>query len=369
MHFLLIISVLVPAYGMICEDTEYPLDNKVCCKTCQPGYGVVAECTYADGASECDLCVPGRTFSDRISHTKCKPCTVCGANSHARHACNATHDAVCECNTDFFYDKDQNRCRLCEMCKEGQGASRPCKSSHNTKCAECPNGTFSDVMSGTLGCVPCSKCRSHEVMLKACTPSQDTICMGKLDVPAPKTTNGVFAEDTQRSNKGAELIPLYCVIMGLIVVALLAYAIYKHWQLRGKKRRAQYEKEQQHNKSTDSGVYIDMDSKNLNSTKVRDLSQIKKKELEVYLTKDHDGQNWTHLASELGYNSQIEAFKKRGYEENHMPVRYLLLEWGENDDATVGILVKALRTIGRQDVVKIIHGEKDKSDRVDVHTV
>jgi hypothetical protein len=35
-------------------------------------------------------------------------------------------------------------------------------------------------------------------------------------------------------------------------------------------------------------------------TRIRDLPSAKKKELEVVLTTEKDGQNWTHLATELG---------------------------------------------------------------------
>jgi hypothetical protein len=67
-----------------------------------------------------------------------------------------------------------------------------------------------------------------------------------------------------------------------------------------------------------------------------------------------------------GYNSsKIEGFQScRGDEERCVdqvtPVRYMLLEWAENDSATIGLLVRALKNIGRQDVLKVLQGEPHK---------
>ena len=61
-----------------------------------------------------------------------------------------------------------------------------------------------------------------------------------------------------------------------------------------------------------------------------------------------------------GYNtSKIASFEVRAEQDQHTPIRYMLLEWGKSDSATVGVLVHALRHIGRRDIAKVLAGNRD----------
>ena len=59
-----------------------------------------------------------------------------------------------------------------------------------------------------------------------------------------------------------------------------------------------------------------------------------------------------------GYSSsKIASFELRGEHEGQQPMRFLLLEWGKSDNATVGILMRALKRINRQDVTRSVFGD------------
>ncbi|XP_064646883.1 tumor necrosis factor receptor superfamily member 16-like [Lineus longissimus] len=350
-------------YALICPDKEYNLEETRCCTKCLPGSGVRKDCTF-DNNTYCEPCINERTYSPHTSHTeRCRQCRQCGPDAILRRTCNTTHDTICECNQDYYFNESAGECKKCDKCEKGTGVTKICSKNMNTQCSVCKNGTFSDFTSATLGCIPCSACKRDETMIQGCIASQNTLCLRRSDILLPRSTESSGPEES--SNTGAELIPLYCAIMGLVVVALLAYAVYKHWKLRGKKRRAAYlEKEAAKRTGSDSGVYLDQDNKLYNSgTKIRDLPPAKKKELEVVLTTEKEGQNWTHLAKELGYNSsKIEDFRRTDEERGmETPVRYMLVEWAENDSATIGLLVRALKNIGRQDVLKVLQGEQTKT--------
>ena len=45
--------------------------------------------------------------------------------------CNTTHDAVCECESGFYWDDRDRTCRHCETCNVGFGALNQCTRSAN----------------------------------------------------------------------------------------------------------------------------------------------------------------------------------------------------------------------------------------------
>ena len=59
-----------------------------------------------------------------------------------------------------------------------------------------------------------------------------------------------------------------------------------------------------------------------------------------------------------GYNnSQIASIEVRSQQEGQTALRFLLLDYSRQEDATVGHLVDALRDIGREDAVQSLYGE------------
>jgi len=177
-----------------------------CSAACPAGTGSLGGCPQdvADCAAPCDDSV---TFNDGGSW-RCRTCRTCPPNSRVKRACNATHDTECECERDFFQSEPESadsghvrhsnhrqsrhrplgsateptECRACELCQHGWGAARPCSLTQNTVCRKCPAGTYSSVLSSSLGCSVCSVCREDQVTLHECTPIQDTVCAGNLHI-------------------------------------------------------------------------------------------------------------------------------------------------------------------------------------------
>ena len=164
--------------ALVCSDKSFNLDEKRCCTKCVPGTGVITSCSYKND-TRCSRCVDGLSYSSVNSHTEqCLMCTKCAENAHEKITCNITHNAVCECDSGFYFDQAEAECKLCELCPPGSGASRMCSNDFNTKCHLCPNGTYSDTNSGD-GCIVCTLCSASQVMLQSCSTKQNTVCLGE----------------------------------------------------------------------------------------------------------------------------------------------------------------------------------------------
>lgn len=109
----------------------------------------------------------------------CKKCTVCPKRAIEARTCNATHDTVCLCDRGDFFNALSYECKPCSPCPHGWGVWRVCTRNRNTVCRKCPPGTYSGVLSGSMGCVLCSSCRPDQVMLQECSRIQDTVCIGE----------------------------------------------------------------------------------------------------------------------------------------------------------------------------------------------
>ena len=152
-----------------------------CCDTCQPGYGVIVNCTAAE-QTVCESCIPGKTYSSpKNTLNACMGCSSCGNTTHfVLHPCNVTHDTLCQCPKGSYYDPGTDECKFCDPCPPGMGASRMCTSKHNSMCSECEsNVTFSSKLDPFSNCQPCTVCSDTEVTLQACSIREDTICFSK----------------------------------------------------------------------------------------------------------------------------------------------------------------------------------------------
>ena len=54
--------------------------------------------------------------------------------------------------------------------------------------------------------------------------------------------------------------------------------------------------------------------------------------------------------------ARIGELDQMASEDGCQPSRYMLAEWSRNDNATVGVLVKTLRKLGRTDVIPALKG-------------
>lgn len=130
------------------------------------------------------------TFSSIASATElCQPCSMCPAHVPTVDPCTPAHDTVCaiSCPRRHYLhvgngSQSGGQCLPCQVCAEGYGAVKPCGPSTDTVCQPCPDGYYSEEKSFSSPCLPCRlECGQSEVMIQACTPLTDILCMGKYE--------------------------------------------------------------------------------------------------------------------------------------------------------------------------------------------
>lgn len=347
------------------EVTFNETDTK-CCDTCLPGSGVTVKCSSSEN-TQCQKCVPGVTYSDLNSLTQtCKTCSTCGNNSHfILHPCNETQNTICTCPDGSYYDAKSDQCKFCDLCPAGWGASRRCTTKHNTVCTQCEiNVTFSNKLDPFSKCTPCLTCKETEVALKECSLSEDRICFSMDAGKTPRYNQSVPTVYSQDDDDDSDIIPVYCSVLGLVVVGLLGYVVVKHWRRMRAKRRHKApcnHEDVEYSKASggDSGIFVDNESpKNYSYTlasRVRDLPLTKRRELEKILS-SRQSDSWKILAKELGYSTKrMTQFESKKSTETNSSFKHMLHDWERRDSSTVGLLVQCLRNIGREDAARVVY--------------
>ncbi|KAH1176871.1 hypothetical protein KIL84_010573, partial [Mauremys mutica] len=261
-----------------------------CCALCPQGYGVAVPCGSSN--TQCEPCRENGTFSSTSSATEpCQPCSRCPV----AEACTPTRDTVCapQCAPGHYLHVENgssSQCLPCQVCGQGYGAAMPCGPTDNTVCQRCLEGFYSEEKSDSAPCLPCRlECHEDEVMIRACSPVSDTLCMDR-ELQILKRTEGdprkehpkkpplSESEGSASPSNSSEflpplpdnsknIIPVYCSILAAVVVGLLAYVAFKCWNTCKQKKQlakaragelgASPEGEKLH---SDSGVFLDTHS-------------------------------------------------------------------------------------------------------------
>ncbi|RWS17414.1 tumor necrosis factor receptor superfamily member 16-like protein [Dinothrombium tinctorium] len=177
-------------------------------------------------------CVEGETFAVAFNET-CRKCSQCPKDAHLVQKCTLTQDSLCACEKGFFLSTVSNECKPCTPCPHGWGVWRQCSRNRNAVCRKCPPGTYSGVLSGTLGCFLCKSCRSDQILLQECSPIQDTICVdASITEIRHFSTSSSNAEENEilQLNDG-DALPIYIGVLAVIVCFLIFY-VFCHWRLK-----------------------------------------------------------------------------------------------------------------------------------------
>lgn len=379
-----------PAQGQ-CPDPalyEHSAAAGRCCRRCQPGHGVWRPCD-AHNDTVCDPCREGVTFSPAEARKgyHLQQCTACSPSpDHAvvTRQCNATHDTQWECKRGFYFNSSSRKCVQCLSCAEGWGVLAACDQWTDARCIKCPDGTYSSAAStGVAGgdgaavsaaaprsCIVCTKCSASQVTLQDCTSTQDTVCLdikktkgsesgAQQRVPAP------YDERPTQSPGGASggssefpTVPLYCAILGTVVVGLLLYVV-----IRCRPNRARKHKELGAAKAP---VKADLVALLNGAGKVAtvtphvlhysEVSVSKKKDVAALLHRQDVAkeQNWQGLARLLGFTQpHINEITERAQRDGGLAAHSMLDDWCRHcgSSATLNALVHSLRRLGRADVV------------------
>ncbi|XP_050418854.1 tumor necrosis factor receptor superfamily member 16 isoform X1 [Patella vulgata] len=375
MYWIIVLFVTANAITLAtsdCEKHQVEVEGR-CCSECSIGSGVASPCN-AGNNTICEACIDGEYYSSTSSHThSCIPCSKCPKNSRVIQECTNSSDTICECEPEFHLTEN-GECKLCDLCPAGWGASVPCSRTQNTVCNQCTNGAFSKVLSATSGCLVCSVCVPGAQMLQACSATEDTIC---ISLPIYRYPTEEFTDtdnkqsvqnDHPKSNsKQIDIIPLYCAILGAVVVGLLGYVIMVHYRRMKEKRLIREPHDDvEYSKASagDSGICVEVEHQQkvvpvvlTSSTRIRDLPSSKRREIErSFLQSTKDSRDWQGLARELGFNTKkIANCEIKSQRDSSTPLKHLLADWGRNDSATVGVFIQAMKNLGRHDVLPTLN--------------
>ncbi|XP_077595322.1 nerve growth factor receptor b [Stigmatopora nigra] len=388
-----------------CLSGQYTTDGK-CCKQCPPGEGVLQPC----GAKQpvCAPCLDSETFSENFSHTeRCQSCTKCTGLFRMETPCTDSNDAICVCNYGFYLNELSQRCEPCTKCPVGEGMLLSCEPQHDTVCEECGGDTYSDQESSREPCIPCTACdEGDELLLKSCTAVSDTICQEQYpsisptpftaastptyddfpvgspppdgptddDIIPATTVADVDSHEPIYRNLNDKLIPVYCSVLAAVVVALVAFIVFKRWNsCKQNKQQANNCTSNQNQTPSPEGEKLHSDSGiSVDSNSLHE--QLGQNQTHTVVTLDEDSylllplqtrdnveqllfngadeseteDDWRNLAGLLGYEEdRIAAFRR----DEH-PVRALLSDWASKDCASVDALRTALRKINRNDIAQ-----------------
>uniref|UniRef100_A0A8C4SQ12 Neurotrophin receptor associated death domain n=1 Tax=Erpetoichthys calabaricus TaxID=27687 RepID=A0A8C4SQ12_ERPCA len=292
------------------------------------------------------------------------------------HPCNRT-DAQCpQCKEGEFlqisFNDSSLQCIQCSSCKYGQGVKQKCTLFMDTQCEPCINGSsYSEKVSQTEACQPCTVCEESKVQIRECTRLSDTLCMdrnlsimGRSDLEVVSSTNPGSPDFIPQEDSGKNIIPVYCSILAAIIIGLLFYVAYKCWtsckqkQQLAKARANELGSAEAEKLHSDSGVFLDTHSlqesqqlkagSKLDNRLYLNMTPQRRDEVEQLLQlPPAGGKGWRHLAAQLGYEQERTDVIGRGED----PAHTLLSDWSGQEGATVAALCAALNRIERADVI------------------
>ncbi|CAH8456359.1 unnamed protein product [Schistosoma turkestanicum] len=220
-----------------------------CCRKCEPGTGMLRLCSNTED-TQCRPCKPGFEFSPIRSATKkclqCRRCEELHSLAKTRTECTPVTDTVCQCEKPYYMSEREQTCKPCTVCKPGEGIVQACSWNSDTQCQSCPAGFWSAQTIDNVKCIPCQSCGKDQIVVKQCSSTSDTLC---CPINNPNCTHDLSVyfdytaynqEDlsSENSNKSNQMLPIYCSIMGLIIISLLCYVVYKLWRQRKASKNA-----------------------------------------------------------------------------------------------------------------------------------
>ncbi|XP_053309975.1 tumor necrosis factor receptor superfamily member 5 [Spea bombifrons] len=174
---LVLLSCNYQSLEAACADNEYMKDGR-CCKLCNPGSKLSAECTEQD-ETKCLKCEPGEFQSNWNKEAYCHQHSYCDHNAGLEQESEGTteKDALCKCQSGRHCSS-----RLCETCvlntacAPGHGVIVEAKMYSDTQCSPCTHGTFSNVTSDTKPCQEWTRCDTKQKEVSPGTSTSDVIC-------------------------------------------------------------------------------------------------------------------------------------------------------------------------------------------------
>ncbi|KAM4581220.1 tumor necrosis factor receptor superfamily member 5 [Odontesthes bonariensis] len=143
-----------------CEDNKYRGKDGTCCKRCDPGQYVQAECSTTQ-ETKCEGCKRGFYTATENYLPRCEVCKECIPRNRLRKVreCTAQRNTICECLEGFFCSTDEcDHCKKVTHCEQGYGVKSQATRTNDTICAECDEGSYSNVTDYSSSCKPHTRC-------------------------------------------------------------------------------------------------------------------------------------------------------------------------------------------------------------------
>lgn len=265
---------------------------------------------------------------------------------------------------------------------------RPCNGTIPALCADCPDGTFSDVKNKK--CQRCQRCRRKELIKRECTKSSNTACECRPGYiyhptkPCFKCPDGLIARENKcvsatsspkinesppQGHKNSLIIgfTIAGIFVVIILVIVIFYFIYKRRAQRVPFRgneipdilrnhgtpplppKTTMNRQIENNYGPAPQVCHPLVeqkliSRHLPFSLVHDMNE---------MLSTHHTKNYKHLAGKLGYN---HTFVK-SLALKQQPLETLMDDYMSSENPTKEKLVEALKAIDRKDVAKMVMEE------------
>ncbi|KAM6134375.1 death domain-containing membrane protein NRADD-like [Pterocles gutturalis] len=228
-------------------------------------------------------------------------------------------------------------------------------------------------------CTPCppgsgvtEPCGHTDTRCQPCAPNEDLerIEGGEPVTGDPPPATPQFVSPPPEAT-GRDIIPVYCSLLGAVVVGLLAYVAFKCWHTCRQKQQLAKARAGDTGMSpegeklqSDSGVFLDTPPSlqdphppgkvpRSEGAPPSWVSPQRQEELERLLERGGPGGDWRGLAAHLGFAPDAIVTLGRG----RSPTRALLSAWARTEGATPETLCQALAAIGRHDAARRLAGD------------
>ncbi|XP_071387866.1 tumor necrosis factor receptor superfamily, member a [Centroberyx affinis] len=146
-------------------------------------------------------------------------CLNCQAGTFVQKACERDLElgSCVSCDDGQTYTEHSNgmnRCLPCTHCRTDEIVTVSCTSTTDTKC-QCRPGTFCVPDQACEVCKRCAKCKAGEEEVKKCTPFHNTVCKKRDLSPTP---NSPAVPTPASSSPKAIVIPVVIILVILILI-------------------------------------------------------------------------------------------------------------------------------------------------------
>uniref|UniRef100_A0A1I8HNW7 Death domain-containing protein n=1 Tax=Macrostomum lignano TaxID=282301 RepID=A0A1I8HNW7_9PLAT len=379
------------------------------CRPCnRPSERLVSECT-----AERDTICPCADGYYRLRGGDCAPCASCpiGQGLADPASCNGTRVADCApCPAGSFSAPLaglRNRiCRLCATaCPPGyQLLPETCQRPSGPVCRSEASGLLANATELSPGAVTADSV-FRDLQQQQQQPAEEGSFLRKqqkqpqsrplsdwkelIDNGNPRPpinlarfnlTQVARTEEPVSRHSGSrnDMIPVYCAVLGAIIVSLIVWIVFKYFRSRTYSRKTQQHLPASNalippqspmyppprscqpaallkRRSVDSGFGGSealAASVSSSTRPLKEISDSRFQRLENILSNNPDPAAWKELATELGFSAdEVQEFEAQADALRQSPIRLMLRTWSQRPGATIGLFGRCLQKAGRKDAL------------------